>query len=1387
MKNLPTGRWRTLGIRIAFAVAVSVACGARPALAVDRSSTAITLALPGASFESPTVPSNPGYVYGPSFGPWTFADGAGLSGNGTAFTSGNPSAPQGNQVLFLQGGTATARQTITFARGLYSFSYSAAQRGNLPATQGIQLRIDGNLVHSTTPSGASYQSFSSIPVMLSSGAHTVELRGTNSFGDHTAFVDNLTATRVTQIKVTGFESPVITEPSGFVYRPTGGTWIFSGDAGLSRSGTGFTSGNPTNPEGAQVLFLQGSNSTARADLNIPYAGYFRFRFRAALRANDPAQPPAKSIRLTAGGVVAGEFALPSTAYTEQVSLVVYLGAGPQSVRFSGIDTASGDHTGFVDDVRLETVLYWHDPAVWSGNTVPGVNDNATVPAGSVVCMQGVMTPRSITVHGELLAAQNDIVNIRTKQISVMGTGSLFEIGQERAPFNNAATITLNATASDPQDPHMGGNFISAMTDGVIRIHGENRVSWTQLAANVPAGTRTLTLKEPVNWRPGDKIVVVSSRESPHEAEQRTVTSVSGNVIDVDASLTYPHTGVVKTYNAFAPARQWNADLRAQVGLLTHNITIQGEAAAASSGFGGHMMIMGSGRAYVSGVELNNMGQKGRLARYPFHWHMQGNLGAGQYFKNSSVHHSFNRALTIHGTESTLVENNFFYDHIGHGLFLEDGSERFNVIRKNVVALSRRPARCEAVTLADFEFDQAQNRTPANYWITNPQNIFEDNVAAGTEGTGFWFIFPESPLGLSANDSRFAGLHPWASPLLAFRRNSAHSTKNAFDIFDRVVCADPNSSEICNPLLDRTQCNHTIVPNLGWNDQHGHMMEQCTWYANDTAIYTGIGAGGPSDNLYFTDNVFVDNRVGTMLASYAKVSRAVFVADSGEGLLGGDRYAYRVYDGAGSVEQSHFVGWNAANTNFLMNTGAGTKHVNHIFGANTSDTGIPRVELEDFDVRPVEAHANHPGHPRFWSIVLRDLNGGISGKANTSMLSNHPFLLVGDEHRPSNWTRAFRSDHRFALSKLHYGLAFEQIPPVVCTRSKPGTASESIYYIYGYSEHHQLPFLANEGYEYTYTYESLPTTQRVHMEMDDAVPGDNYVVRFKDFGKLSGLAVSSTQPSITQHHSLANLRGAPSSAYYIVDGGDLYIKAVAMDSYQMFNITWGSSAFVPPAVDTDGDLMADRQEIIAGRHPFQPGDSESEFDEGGNLPAPYSEDGWSPVSNISNMQVWNGFLTGVSTGNGDAVINNENYNFRAQGVRRLYVRMKASQATGVEFFFATSASGPGYSAGRRVAAWYSGNGAYQTLTFDMGSHPDWRDTVTDLRFDPVSGSGISFEIDWIRAGCPQENDADRDGICNAEDRCPGFDDQLIGTSCNDGNASTFPDAWSSSCVCTQGAF
>jgi hypothetical protein len=643
---------------------------------------------------------------------------------------------------------------------------------------------------------------------------------------------------------------------------------------------------------------------------------------------------------------------------------------------------------------------------------------------------------------------------------------------------------------------MGAKVLGCHNGGTIDLHGRDRTEWTKLGATAAVGATSMTLSEPVDWATGDLILVTSTSLNENDAESRTITSVSGDMrtVTFTPGLSNAHNGAAPiTRTRTQDGKSWTADLRAEVGLLSRNVRIQGDAASDTAGFGGHIMVMNngtgccltSGKGFIEGVELFRMGQKSIKGRYPMHWHMLAGDGAGQYFKDSVVRKSFNRAITLHGTESALVENNFCYDHLGHGIFLEDGSERFNVIRKNVVALSRRPAIGEQLLETDNGFSSPQNSSPSSFWITNPNNFFTDNIAAGTVGTGYWFAFPQKPLNTSLTDPRFAGLEPYKQPLGSFERNTAHSCALGIDINDQLSATD------------------TLLINGEWANNGPFYFNDCNFFANDIAIYAGIG--GARKNVVYRNNVFADNKTNLFLATYHLCEESLMIADSGQGLLptSQTRTVYAVYDGAGRMKNNHLVGFDGTNANFLQNIGAATKHPNHYFEGLTFDPpGPPRAILTNYNIiPPANIGANSPGHPRIWAQVIYDVDGSTSGIPDSSIISNHPFMMTGNEVRPLNWTNMYATTNRFAQWRMTYSIASDLNPNISAVRTKPGTAPRGVYYINGFKEQHQLPLIVRDDFLYTYSYESLPSSKRVNMTLGDAVAGDFVLIRYKDFGQL----------------------------------------------------------------------------------------------------------------------------------------------------------------------------------------------------------------------------------------------------------------------------------------------
>ena len=81
------------------------------------------------------------------------------------------------------------------------------------------------------------------------------------------------------------------------------------------------------------------------------------------------------------------------------------------------------------------------------------------------------------------------------------------------------------------------------------------------------------------------------------------------------------------------------------------------------------------------------------------------------------------------------------------------------------------------------------------------------------------------------------------------------------------------------------------------------------------------------------------------------------------------------------------------------------------------------------------------------------------------------------------------------------------------------------------------------------------------------------------------------------------------------------------------------------------------------------------------------------------------------------------------------------------------------------------------------------SMNDRVDDAMDAEEISMIQEWIDAGAPYDcacppgsPDSDNDGVCDASDECPNFDDGLIGTPCDDGDSCTSNDIWINSCEC-----
>jgi cell migration-inducing and hyaluronan-binding protein len=560
---------------------------------------------------------------------------------------------------------------------------------------------------------------------------------------------------------------------------------------------------------------------------------------------------------------------------------------------------------------------WSDPATWPDKKVPRAGDKVTIAAGKDVVLD-VNPPAlgGLTIDGKLGFADNKDLELTTEWIMLHGE---LEIGTEARPHTRKATITFTNNVKDEDITGTGGTNDRSdrgimVMGGTLSLHGDRKNSWTKLSKTADAGSISIDVLDAAGWRAGDEIVLASTDFDPRQAERRTISAIKGNVITLDKKLDFMHFGKIT----------FDVDERGEVGLLTRNILLQASADAAEAPFyGGHVMAMGTSKMFVESVEFRRMGQNLTLARYPIHWHLVGD-GKGQYIRNASIHDTYNRCVTVHGTNNLQVENNVTYNTVGHCFFLEDGIESGNQYIRNLAIQTKchtsKP--CDPTNLAPFGSSSdglnfkttgqdskdvliPSDNTVSSFWITNPDNTYRDNVAAGSDATGFWFAFPEHPTGKFEGTEISKATWPRRMKFREFKGNVSHSNFDSF-MGDRAPRADGHFAvggyvSLVNPADANSALAESVV-------------EDFTAYKNRN---NGIWARG--ELRLYKNLKMADNGIGFTQAS---------------GNFGQSAYTSRVVD-------SRFVGESE-------NIGNPTTPAEKAYGRS-----LPQPAVADFPIRAYE--------------------------------------------------------------------------------------------------------------------------------------------------------------------------------------------------------------------------------------------------------------------------------------------------------------------------------------------------------------------------------------------------------------------------------------------------
>ena len=396
---------------------------------------------------------------------------------------------------------------------------------------------------------------------------------------------------------------------------------------------------------------------------------------------------------------------------------------------------------------------WSAAATWEGGKIPSAGVQVLVKKGHTVTydVQSKDVIRSLHISGVLTFAPDRDTLLEVGLIKIQHGDIVDESGFDCAAHKDDTAIKtkgsdagLNAycLCCEGKPSLLVGTperHIDADKKAIIRLHyldGMDKEScpaiincggrmdfhgapmsrtWVRLGANVKVKTTTITLSETVSgWKAGDQIIVTSSsRPGKDKAEEATIKSIDGTQVTLDRPLLQNHLG--------------DGDYRSEVANLSRNVIIE---SANPEGMRGHTMYHRKSAGSISYAEFRHLGKEGVLGRYNLHYHLCGDSMRGSSIIGASFHHSKNRWLTVHGTNYLVVRDCVGYLSIGHGYFLEDGTEVYNVFDRNLAcqALEGRPLPKQILP-----FDPNDG---AGFWFSNAHNTFTRNVAVECRQYGF---------------------------------------------------------------------------------------------------------------------------------------------------------------------------------------------------------------------------------------------------------------------------------------------------------------------------------------------------------------------------------------------------------------------------------------------------------------------------------------------------------------------------------------------------------------------------------------------------------------------------------------------------------------------------
>lgn len=433
---------------------------------------------------------------------------------------------------------------------------------------------------------------------------------------------------------------------------------------------------------------------------------------------------------------------------------------------------------------------WSNAATWEGGKVPAAGAKVLILPGHRVVydVQSDDVVRAINVAGTLAFSRERDTRLNVGLIKIQDAEDYSEEGFDCEAHLSAPEPGQPRPALElgtPNEPIPAGRtaqirlvYVDGMKQescpaivccgGRMDLHGAPLLrTWIKLGADAKKNEASLTLADTVpGWKAGDRIIITATEQHGNDAtksltEERVIQAIDGRAVTLDKPLEYAHLG--------------SGDYRGEVANLSRNVIVE---SADPAGVRGHTMYHRNSAGSLSYTEFRHLGKKDTLGRYSLHFHLIGDTMRGASVIGNSIWDSGNRWLTIHGTNHLIVRDNVGYKSVGHGFFLEDGTEVQNVLDHNLAVGARQGKRLPKQVLP---FDANEG---AGFWWANSLNTFTRNVAADCDLYGYRYeATPSSALELVFDiqqpDGSLKKTDIRTLPFVRFENNEVHSSHSLY--------------------------------------------------------------------------------------------------------------------------------------------------------------------------------------------------------------------------------------------------------------------------------------------------------------------------------------------------------------------------------------------------------------------------------------------------------------------------------------------------------------------------------------------------------------------------------------------------------------------------------